>query len=219
MKNFFDVLTQCPLFQGMEVAKLPELLACLEAKVTAYGKYQPVFLEGDPAKDIGIVLSGEVQIVKEDYFGNRNIVALIEPSQIFGEAFACAGVETLPVSAVASCGSEVMLIGCGHIITPCKNSCADHNRLIYNLLQVMASKNLFLNKKLEFVSKRTTKEKLMAFLLEEAKRYGGDTFTIQYNRQELADYLGVERSAMSAELGKLRDDGKIKFHKNHFQIL
>ena len=218
MKKYLEILQRCSLFENIDPNRLLVMLQNLGVKRQQFAKGQQVFFEGDPAKEIGIVLSGQVQVVKEDYYGNRNLVALIEPSQLFGEAFACAGVEALPVSVVAVCESDIMLIRCERIIAP-QEADEFHNQLVHNLLYVVASKNLILSRKIELISKRTTKEKLMAYLLSEAKCNGTASFRIPYNRQELADYLGVERSAMSAELSKLKKEGKINFHKNNFVIL
>lgn len=219
MKKYDKILLQSPLFADINKADFAKCLGCLGAKVKSYAKNQLIFTEGDPATSIGIVLSGEVQIIKEDYYGNRSIVALIEPAQIFAEAFACAQIKTLPVSVISVCDSEIMLIDYGRIMTTCTDSCEFHNRLIHNLLRVVAMNNILLNRKIELVSKRTTKEKLMAYLMSEAKQAGNRFFTIPYSRQELADYLGVERSAMSAELGKLRDEGLIEFQKSRFKMI
>ena len=139
-----------------------------------------------------------MQVVRDDYFGNRSILSTAGPGQLFAEGFACAGVEALPVSVVATADSNVMLIDCSHIMTMCKNACPFHNQMIRNLLHSVAKSNLQLNQKIEILSKRTTREKVMAYLLSEAKIQGRDDFSIPYDRQELADYLGVERSAMSA---------------------
>ena len=164
-------------------------------------------------------IKGKVQIAKDDFFGNRNIISMMEPSQLFGEAFACAGIEKLPVTATAVTDSEILLLDCRRVITTCGNSCEFHNRIIANLLRIVAAKNIMLNQKIELTSKRTTKEKLMAYLLMQAKQNKSRIFVIPYDRQELADYLGVERSAMSAELSKLRREGRIDYHKNQFKIL
>lgn len=219
MKKYNKILLKSPLFADINETDLAEMLNCLGAKIKNYTRNQSIFLEGEPATSIGIVLSGEVQIIKEDYYGNRSIVALIEPAQIFAEAFACAHIKMLPVSVLSVCDSEVMLIDCERIMTTCASSCGFHNQLIHNLLRVVAMNNILLNRKIELISKRTTKEKIMTYLMSEAKRAGSNFFTIPYNRQELADYLGVERSAMSAELGKLRDEGLIEFQKSHFKMI
>lgn len=195
------------------------MLSCLGARTRSLTKNQIIFQEGDPARDVGIVLSGAVQIVKEDYYGKRSIVARIGPGELFGESFACAGVKALPVSVVASEDSLVAIIDCHRITVSCSNACAFHSRMIFNLLRVVASKNLLFNQKIEITSKRTTREKLMTYLLSQAKLHGSDSFTIPYDRQALADYLGVERSAMSTELGKLRREGVLECDKSWFKLL
>lgn len=219
MEKYLPVLSRCQLFDGLNPQDLIAILACLDARVYTVSKNAPILSEGEKALYVGIVLSGSVQIVKEDFYGNRNIVAAAEPGELFAETFACAGVDALPVSVVAVLDSQVMLIDCQRITRSCSNACAFHNRLVLNLLQVVASKNLFFNQKLEILSKRTTRDKLMAYLTGQAKLRGSNSFTIPYDRQALADYLGVERSAMSAEIGKLRKDGIIRSDKNRFTLL
>lgn len=219
MKKYLDVLKGCPLFAGIEPQDLIEMLSCLGAAALKVGKGQIVFAEGDPADRIGIVLRGSVQVVREDYYGNRDLLAIVEPGQLFAEAFACAGVKSIPVSVIAAEESEIMLVGQEKALTRCGNACAFHNRLVGNLLQVVAAKNIVLNRKIEFMSQKTTAEKLMAFLLWQAKQQGSSEFIIPYDRQELADYLGVERSAMSAELSRLRWQGKIEYKKSWFRLI
>lgn len=218
MNQFYPILQKCALFKNIDTDELKGMLDCLDARAVSYSRNEIIFCEGDPARYVGIVLSGKVQIIKEDFFGNRNIIALMEVSQMFGEAFACAGVQKLPVTATAICDSKILLMPCRRIITTCSNSCEFHNRIISNLLQILAAKNLLLNQKLELISRRTTRDKLMAYLMSQAKQNKSNTFTIPYNRQALADYLGVDRSAMSAELGKMRREGLIDFHKNQFHL-
>ena len=138
---------------------------------------------------------------------------------MFGESFACADVKRFPVSVVAVEDSQVLLIDSRRITVTCANACGFHNQMIFNLLKVVANKNLVLNQKIEITSRRTTREKLMAYLLLQAKIHRSDTFTIPYDRQALADYLEVERSAMSAEIGKLRRDGIIDCEKSTFRLL
>lgn len=219
MEKYLPVLARCRLFAGLSSPDLLSILACLGAHVSTASKNQPILSEGERAVYVGIVLSGSIQIVKEDFYGNRSIVASAEPGELFGETFACAGVDALPVSAIAAQDSLVMLIDCHRITQSCSNACSFHNQLILNLLQVVASKNLIFNQKLEILSKRTTRDKLMAYLTGQAKLRGSSSFTIPYNRQALADYLGVERSAMSVEISKLRKDGIIDSEKNRFTLL
>ena len=219
MNKFFPVLANCPLFDQIDHRDLPAMLACLGASVSGYGKNQVVFQEGEPAKYVGIVLSGAVQVVREDYYGNRSIVAHIGPGELFGESFACAGTQALPVSVVAAEDSQIMRIDCRRITLSCTSACAFHSQIVLNLLKVVARKNLIFNQKIEITSKRTTREKLMAYLLTQAKLHNASSFTIPYDRQALADYLGVDRSAMAAEISKLRRDGVIACHKSHFELL
>ena len=214
-----ELLRTCPLFHGVNEEELSAMLGCLDARERVFDKGQPIFLEGDRADWVGIVLEGEVHILKEDYAGNRSVIGAVGPGQLFGEVFACAGIERLPVSAVPTVWCRVLLVSCKKIITTCAGSCRFHNQVIHNLLHIVATKNLMLNQKIEFLSKRTTRDKLMAFLSAQAKTQNSRIFSIPYDRQALADYLGVERSAMSAELSKLKKDGVIDFHRNHFRLL
>lgn len=212
-------LRHCSLFAGMQEKEITQMLDCLGATVSEIPKGQWIFLEGDPAEQVGVVLSGEVQVVREDYYGRRSIVTDLQPGELFAEVFACAGVRSLPVSVVAVCHSEIMLINCKRILSTCSNACEFHNRFVSNLLRVVAEKNIKLNQKIELLSQKTTRQKLMSYLLLEAKKNGDTEFSIPYDRQGLADYLGVERSAMSAEISRLRRDGIIECKKNRFQIL
>lgn len=216
MENILESLKKVSLFGDIETAEIKSLLTCLSAKTGYFKAKEAIFLAGDKAEFVGIVLSGQVQIVKEDFYGNKNIVASVETGQLFGEAFACADIKTMPVSVFAVEDCEIMLIDYRRIITTCPHNCSFHSKLIYNMLRIVANKNIMLSQKIEFISKRTTKEKLLAYLSSEAKKAGSKSFTIPYNRQELADYLSVDRSAMSAELCKLRDKGILEFDKNKF---
>ncbi len=216
--QYMEKLQSCPLFAGVASDELNAVLGCLQARVIRVKRGQIVFQEGEPADQVGIVLSGWVQIVRDDYFGNRSIIGRAEPGQLFGEAFACAGTQ-MQVSVLAAEDGEIMLANCRKVLTLCKNSCSFHNTIIYNLLQIVARKNLMLSRKLEILSQRSTREKLMQYLLEEAGSAGSSEFTIPYDRQGLADFLGVERSALSAEISKMRAAQLIECRKNWFKLL
>ena len=218
MEKYFSVLQSCDLFDGIAPADLPGMLACLGAETVKAKKGSAIFSEGDPARFVDILLEGAVQVVLDDYYGNRSILTQAAPGELIGESFACAGVTSLPVSMLATQDSTLLRIDCCRITRSCSNACEFHNRLILNLLQVVAAKNLTFHKKLEIISKRTTREKLMAYLIWQAKLQHSHSFTIPFDRQGLADYLGVERSAMSAELSKLRRDGVIDFDRSHFML-
>ena len=216
MKKNFDILSQCTLFEGIGQSDRNALMECLNGRTINIPKGNPVFLEGDPARFVGVVLSGTVQVVREDYYGNRSVMAVLQPGELFAEVFSCAGLETVPVSVFALTDSEVLLLDCRRVVTSCSNSCHFHSLLMKNLLQEMARKNLALSQKIRYMSRKTTKEKLMAYLLDQAKQQGSTEFVIPHSRQSLADYLGVERSAMSAEIGKLKKSGQIDTHGSWF---
>ena len=172
-----------------------------------FQKQEVIWSEGEPARKVGIVLSGCVQVVSEDVFGNRNILEKLMPGELFGAAYACAGVGGSPVSVVAVTDSQVFQVDIQRVLEVCPASCPFHQQLIRNLVTILAGKNVMLGEKLRHLSKRTTREKLLSYLSETAKQKNARHFVIPFNRQELADYLCVERSAMSAELSKLRGMG------------
>ncbi len=219
MKNYLDVLKTVKLFKGIEESDLQPLLSCLRAKSIHYEKGQTVFSSGESIERFGIVLSGQVQVVQDDYYGNRSILGKVDIGNLFGESFACAEIKTLPVSVITTAESELLFIDCHRLAVPCAKACGFHGRLIQNMLNIVSMKNIALTQKIEFTSKRSTREKLLAYLSAEATRAGCSHFCIPFNRQELADYLSVERSAMSAELSKLRDDGVLSYRKNQFELL
>lgn len=219
MKKYFEALRKCPLFNQIGDEDLTALLSCLGAKVESFGKKYTIFAEGKPAKYIGILLSGSAQVVQVDYYGNRSIIAGVEPSEMFGEAFACAGVMSVPVSVTANEPCEVMLIDCGRIMHSCSSACSFHQQMIYNLMKSLANKNIMFHQKIEITSKRTTGEKLMAYLMLQAKKAGSNSFDIPFDRQELADFLEVDRSGLSAEISKLRSNGVLDSHRKHFKLL
>ena len=218
MKKYFDILHECPLFRDIEGQELEKALECLKARASSFAKGEAVLSEGDPANYVGIVLTGRLQIVRTDFFGNRSILVHLVPGELFGESFACAGVKAVPVTVAAVETAEVMLIDCLRITHPCGHGCQFHQRMIFNLLQIVAAKNLVFHQKIEVTSKRTTREKLMTYLMLQAKRQGNLEFEIPYDRQELADYLEVERSGLSAEIGKLRRQGTIEAERRRFKI-
>jgi len=219
MKKFTDILKKCPLFCGIDESSLFTMLHCLGAQVMEFDRKYTIFAEGHPARYLGIMLSGSAQVVRVDYYGNRSIVSEVTPTQIFGEAFACAEVDSMPVDIIACEPCEVMLIDCSHILHTCSNNCGFHQQLIYNLMKDLAEKNLMFHQRIEITSKRSTREKLMAYLMLCAKKAGSSSFDIPFDRQELADYLEVERSGLSSEIGKLKREGIIENSRHHFKLL
>ena len=219
MRKFDSILEQCALFDGIRMEDLRAMLGCIDGRTVSVPKGHAVFREGDPATHVGMVLTGAVRMIREDFYGNRSIVAHIGPAELFGETYACAGGASLPISAVADEDSQILLMDCRRITTTCCNACAFHNRIIFNLLRLVATKNLVFDQKIQVTSKRTTREKLMTYLLDQAKLRGSNRFTIPFDRQELADYLEVDRSGLSAEISKLRREGILESEKNEFILL
>lgn len=219
MNEIHPVMARCPLFEGIRSEDLIAMLGCIEGRRLSVPKGQPVFREGDPATHVGMVLSGAVRMEREDYYGNRSILAHIKPSELFGETYACAGSPALPISIIADEDSQVLLMNCRRITTSCSSACAFHSRIIHNLLRLVATKNLVYDQKIQITSRRTTREKLMAYLLNEAKIQNKKTIIIPYDRQALADYLEVDRSGLSTEISKLRKEGVLESEKSRFTLL
>ena len=218
MKKFLPILKKCPLFEHIEEENLMRMMTCLGAKIIEFDRKYTILSEGSKAKHIGIVLTGSVSVVQNDFYGNRSILSSIGPSEMFAEAFACAEVDAIPVSVIANETSAVMLIDCSHILHTCSNNCGFHQQLIYNLMKDLAKKTLVYHEKIDITSRRTTKDKLLAYLALQAKKNGRNDFDITFDRQELADYLEVDRSGLSAEISKLKNEGIIDCRKNHFSI-
>jgi CRP-like cAMP-binding protein len=219
MGNFFKILKTSAIFHNVNENDLPSILTSLGGKVFSYDKQTPIFIEGDQANSIGIVLSGMIHIVKDDYYGNRNIVAELSPGEFFGEVFACAGIKSMPVSVFSWEKSEVLLIDCNRLLHPCSDNYDFHNVLMNNLIKILAHKSLFLNQKIDLLSKRSTRDKILTYLWSMARQAESKEIFIPFNRQELADFLCVDRSALSAELSRMKRDGLIDFHKNKFVLL
>jgi len=218
MKDHSISLANTFLFSGMEGAEIRKLLTCLGAQERAYCKDDYLLHAGDASAELGLLLSGSLLVIQEDFWGNRNLMARIMPGQLFAESFACSPGVPLGVSVVAMEESRVVWMNVQRILTTCPTACPCHSDVIRRLLMALAEKNLRFNEKLTHMSQRTTRGKLTSYLSAQAQKQGSPSFDIPFSRQELADYLGVERSAMSAELGRLRDDGVLSFQRNHFVL-
>lgn len=219
MQEILGILEKCALFNGISRQDALSMLGCLGARTVDMKKGIPVLSEGEPVGWVGIVLTGAVQLVRTDYYGNRSVVSRVEAAQLFGEAYAFSGAPSLPVSVVPEKDGKALMIDSRRITGCCSNACEFHKTLIYNLLHLVAMKNLVLHQKIEITSHRSTREKLLAYLLTQAKLQGSDHFTIPFDRQGLADYLEVERSGLSAEISKLRREGVLESDKSCFRLL
>ncbi len=218
MKEFFPVIRSATLFSGISAEELTAMLACLGAEKKNFPKESFVLRAGDTAEAIGLVLAGTVLIVQEDIWGNRNILSKAGPGQTFAAAYACAPGSRLNVSVLAETPVTVLFLNVKRILNVCPSACAHHSRVIRNLLGELAGKNLRLGEKLTYMGQRTTRAKIMSYLSAEAQRLGTYEFDIPFSRQQLADYLGVERSGLSLELGKMKKDGVLDYHKSHFTL-
>ena len=218
MQKYLPVLKRSFLFSDIDDDKLLAMLHCLSVYLSHYKQGEFLFHSGDEITKIGLVLEGSIQLEREDLNGNRTILDKVVPGQSFGEALVCAGIKQIPTAVIARYDCTIMYMDYEKILQTCSNACSFHTHLIQNMITVLAKRNVKLNNKLNFLSKRSTREKLLTYLETQAIIQKQNPFTITFNRQELADYLCVERSAMCAELSKLQTEGLIKYKKNTFQL-
>lgn len=216
MKEFLPVIRSSSLFSGISETELAAMLSCLETREERFPNDTFLLRTGDTAESIGLVLSGSVLVVQEDIWGNRNILSKAGPGQTFAAAYACAPGSLLNVSVLAETPVTAMFLNVKRVLNVCPSACEHHSRIIRNLLGELAEKNLRFGEKLTHMGQRTTRAKLMSYFSAEAQRLGSYEFDIPFSRQQLADYLAVERSGLSLELGKMRSEGLLDFHKSHF---
>lgn len=218
-KKHIDVYKQVELFEGIAENDLETMLNCLGARIKTYQKGDYILSAGDEVRSIGIIVTGTVEIVKEDILGRRALVAGLSPTDIFGEAQACAGVKKSHASVLATSRAEICFTDYSRVVSSCTSACGFHTKLIRNMLRLMARKNLYLNKKMDYLGLKGMREKLSAYLLDQSAASASTRFEIPFNREELADFLGVDRSALSRELGRMRDEGLIAFTKKQFELV
>ncbi|MDF2513518.1 MAG: cyclic nucleotide-binding protein [Herbinix sp.] len=219
LKNYNKSWKDIPLFSGIQGEDMSSLLECLRAFIRTYEKDEYIVLYNDSVECVGVLLEGTVHMIKEDLRGNKSILAAIEERELFGETFACGADLTSTVAFVATTPVKVLFVHFNKVMHSCLKSCEFHHRLIENMVALMARKNALLMEKLDITSKRTLREKISAYLTIQAQRKKSTHFTISMGRLELADYLCVDRSALTRELSNMKKDGMIDFEKNTFQIL
>lgn len=219
MQNYIAILKRSKLFSGVSEQEISSMLNCLDAKLRKYGKGEYVYRQGERISGLSVLTEGSLLIQKDDYWGNRTIVSRVDEGEMFGEAFIAP--ESGPVlnDVVAYKDSAVMFFDITKTLTVCSTACRFHSLVVQNLFYAISEKNRTLVQKIGHMSKRSTREKLISFLSEEAEKNGSSNFSISFNRQQLADFLCVDRSAMSNELCKMRDDGLLLFDKNNFTLL
>lgn len=218
MNHICDAMKKSVLFRDINEEDLERVIRCFDVKRFSYDREQFVIHQGERAKGVGLVVSGQLHIIREDFLGNREILTEVGPGEIFDEVYAVLEGEYQSIAVVAAAPTEVAFFSMEKILTTCSSNCTFHNIIIKNMVRVMAQKNLMLTRKMAHLSKKSIREKLISYLSEESSRQGRLEIEIPFNRQELADYLSVERSALSRELSKMKDEGLIEFYKNQFVL-
>ncbi len=219
MEKYLNVLSKSDLFNGINDKDILSALSCIGAYTRSYNKGEFVFESGQKIDSIAVLLEGSLYIQSDDYWGNRSILRHISAGEIFGEAYAFSSGIGMLNDVVAMENCVVLFLNANKILSTCSAMCDFHTRLVQNLFFVISQKNTQLVTKLGFVTKRSTREKLIAYLSQESKKQNSANIVIPFNRQQLADFLSVDRSAMSNELCKMRDEGLLTFRKNTFKLL
>jgi len=217
MEEFLHIIQKSPLFAGTSDGEILTMLRCLGAKEQCLGRGEHLLENGEAVPAIGLLLHGNALVTQEDFWGNRNLVTKLEPPDTFAEAFACSEA-VATVSVVAETDCRVLWLPAGRLLSVCSSACQHHNRVIRNLLSGLAAKNLQMSGKITHISQRSTREKVLSYLSSQACSHGNSEFFIPFDRQQMADYLSVERTALSAELSKLKKENIIDYKKNHFLL-
>lgn len=219
MEQYFPILNKCALFHGIEEQNYKSLLGCLDIQVKNYDEEEYIFFAGDKVNQIGIVLSGRVEILKENLAGSKHIISILEPSHMFAEGIVCTASRLSPVTVQVMEAARVMMIPYEKVVRSCGKSCAYHFELVQNMMMVLGEKNLILNWKLDLLTLKGMREKLASYLIKASMENGSRTFQIPLNRTELADFLNVSRTSMCRELTRMKDEGLIDLYGRSFKIL
>lgn len=219
MEKFIPILKKTQLFSGVRENDIKAMLSCLQAKLCSYKKGEYVLRQGECIEKIMILVQGKLHIQRDDYWGSRSIINMIDAGEMFGEAYATPESGPMLNDVLAVEDSSVIFFDIKRILTVCPTSCSFHSAAVQNLFFAISEKNRKLVRKLGYISARTTRERLISYLSDEARRHSSSEFSIPFNRQQLADFLSVDRSAMSKELCRMRDEGLLKFEKNRFILL
>ncbi|MCH4053660.1 MAG: Crp/Fnr family transcriptional regulator [Atopobiaceae bacterium] len=213
------VAASSSLFRGLDEVEMESIMPCIGARRREFDKDELVIRLGDRVSRVGLVLSGGMYVERYDYWGNRHIVSSLQPGQAFGEAYAASPSRPSGVEVRAAKDSVVLMLELDRVVSMCSSACPFHTKLIRNLVGILAERNLMLNEKLACVTQPTLRDKLLSYLTSEARRQGSPEFVVPFDRQGMAEYLNVNRSALSSELSKLRDEGVLEFRKSRFRLL
>lgn len=219
MQKYLPILRSCPFFNGMRDEEILSILHCVQASTVARPRGAYILRAGDTTEVMGLVLSGSVLILQEDLWGHRNILSKCTAGDFFGEPYAATSGAVLNINAVAEDDCTLLFLNVKRLLTSCPTACDHHQKLIRNLVSVLANRLLVFNDKITHVSKRSTREKLLSYLSSESVRQASLSFDIPFDRQQLADYLCVDRAAMSVELSKLQKEGILKTKRRHFELI
>lgn len=219
MEQMYQVLKKCALFRRIDEKELEQLVGCLGAQIKSFHEDDYIFLSGDEVNSIGIVISGLLEIMKENLAGNKHILALLGPADMFAEGIVCTVKRISPVTVRVKEEAKILFIPYERIIKSCGNSCNFHINMIQNMMVVLGEKNVILNRKLELLTLKGMREKIVSYLMNESLDRGSSMFQIMLNRTELADYLNVSRTSMCRELARMKDEGLIDFYGNSFKLI
>ncbi len=214
-----EKLNDWRLFHGIEQDNLPVMLGCLGYRMETYKKGEFISMEGEHLENIGLVVKGSVDMIKEDFWGNKTILMRMRQGSVFGETFICGSASLATVSFCAASDTEVLFLPFKRVMHTCTNACAFHHRLVENMVQLIADKNLELMRKVEVVTKKTLREKILAYLSQQAQLEGGSYFEIPLGRIELAEYVCADRSALTRELNAMKEEGLLDYDRNMFRLL
>jgi len=219
MQLNMTLLQHTPLFKGIPAEELNALFTCIGARQLSYGKNEFIFFNGTEVNAIGIVLTGRVQVIKEDVFGNRAVLNNLGPGSVFGESFVCSATYALTVSVLAAEAAGVLFIPFDRVMHICPSACRFHNAVIKNMVEMLAYKNVKLIEKLEVTTKHSLREKILTYLSQLAQEQAGTTVRSPLGRIDLADFLGADRSSLTRELNRMKKEGLINYDKNTYTLL
>lgn len=219
MKDVIENIQLINLFHDIKKEDLKTMFSCLGAYTKTYKKNEIIYLENHDIRFIGIILSGRVNMIKEDSNGNNSILVYLKIGDLFGETFACSNLTISKVSFVSANKCKILFIPFHKVLYTCKMTCIFHHRLIENMIEYISTKNVMLMNKIEIISKKTIREKIISYLQLQRDNFGCDDFEIELGRVELAEYLCTDRSALTRELNNMKAEKIIEFEKNRFKLL
>ena len=218
MREILTMLASSSLFSGLTETEIQEIQQTLHGEQRAFERDECLLRAGDPAKAFGILLSGGALVRQEDFWGNQNILSSLHPGDCFAESFACLPGAILNVDVAASQPCEALFLKTERLLSGELSASIGGQRFLQHFLVNLAGKNLRLNEKITHMGQRSTRAKILSYLSACARRQGAAEFDVPFSRQQLADYLSVDRSGLSAELCRLRDEGLMEFQREHFRL-